>query len=738
MPPPLRPAGLIQVEVCPVSGGARTELCPTARVELFTTGDAPKPCTVHSEVAVCTVSGGVATEHCPDEDVEQVVFEDYGPPWDAWARERGLTVAPQNDCPITTYTGHEPPNASQPPSRANGGMSRGPTEGIEPARPPVDLYDRYETDDTAPSTISLGETQWRNFNPSGDVDLVFLAIQPGTRYCIEALPRAPGVDPVLTVTTAGVRQENDNCSAATLRVCLCPEGAGTADLAAMIDLEPSVAPAPGALIKVTNRGRFGPDAWYTLRAYQPDRDSASDPYEPNDQIPSPIAPGDRQRHLFHPGGDIDRAQLAVRAGHSYQVWTFGLAEGVDTHLSALVGGIPISNDNVAPDDTSSRLSFTAPRDGFAGITVTNRGSFGGEQYYWLAVDEGPIPETRTPVAQASPSPKPSDTCRDPFEPDDLAPRPIPVGETRARSFCPQGDVDRLSFAAQGSHRYRIETHGLALGVDTRLKVASRGLVVENDNGAEGSLGSVVEWGTPDGTEQLVFVTITNNGRHDPGATYLLTITDLGPPEPSGDPFEPDTVERRYIAPGEIQVRTFDPVGDVDEAWLRVQQGARYQAMACGHPISSVDNGENLGSCASLPTGAGALLTASGPILDCEPAGCQSDSQNSAGQVAGVTFAAESDGEVRIRVFRSAGSFGQDAAYALQVLVASPAQQVSPTSAPAGTPSATPHGTATTAASPTSTATPQVERESASAPVRPSETPAEHAYPQGSLTATPTP
>ncbi len=95
-----RPEGIIEVEVCPISGQKRTDLCPPGHKELFLAENPPQPCTVHREVAICRASGKLATEYCPAEEIERVRVEDYGPEWDAWAQSRGIRTPPRETCDL--------------------------------------------------------------------------------------------------------------------------------------------------------------------------------------------------------------------------------------------------------------------------------------------------------------------------------------------------------------------------------------------------------------------------------------------------------------------------------------------------------------------------------------------------------------------------------------------------------------------------------------------------------------
>lgn len=98
----VRPEGLVEEEVCPISGEKRTDLCPPPREELFLEENVPSSCTVHERVRICQVTGKLATEFCPEKSVKEKAYEDYGPAWDEWAREQGLDIPPRETCDLHT------------------------------------------------------------------------------------------------------------------------------------------------------------------------------------------------------------------------------------------------------------------------------------------------------------------------------------------------------------------------------------------------------------------------------------------------------------------------------------------------------------------------------------------------------------------------------------------------------------------------------------------------------------
>lgn len=96
-----RPEGLVEVEVCPVSGHKHTPDCPAPRKELFLEEQIPtEDCPVHRHVAICRETGMLASEFCPPGSVEQRFYEDYGPQWESWMASRNLPIPPRQICPL--------------------------------------------------------------------------------------------------------------------------------------------------------------------------------------------------------------------------------------------------------------------------------------------------------------------------------------------------------------------------------------------------------------------------------------------------------------------------------------------------------------------------------------------------------------------------------------------------------------------------------------------------------------
>ncbi|NLV73489.1 MAG: PBP1A family penicillin-binding protein [Chloroflexi bacterium] len=98
-----RPEGIVELEVCALSGMLRNPDCPSGKTELFAVDYLPKePCTVHVRQHICTVSNKLANTYCPLETVQDQPVEDYGPQWDDWLAANGNPVPGRETCDIHT------------------------------------------------------------------------------------------------------------------------------------------------------------------------------------------------------------------------------------------------------------------------------------------------------------------------------------------------------------------------------------------------------------------------------------------------------------------------------------------------------------------------------------------------------------------------------------------------------------------------------------------------------------
>jgi len=122
-----RPGGLVEIEVCAVSGEKPGPDCTKTRKDLFLEDNLPEECSVHKRLRVCTVTGKIAGDFCPEESVVTRRFEDYGPQWDNWTRQQGAEPPPRQVCDLHNGPTHV---SIQVQSRELAGMIeiRGSTE----------------------------------------------------------------------------------------------------------------------------------------------------------------------------------------------------------------------------------------------------------------------------------------------------------------------------------------------------------------------------------------------------------------------------------------------------------------------------------------------------------------------------------------------------------------------------------------------------------------------------------
>jgi len=409
-----------------------------------------------------------------------------------------------------------------------------------------DLRDSFEPDDD-PKFIILNQPQSHNFYPSGDVDRVKFLAKAGRYYRVYTTNLAPGVDTALTIWVGGAtytnddrpgHQPNDHSSEIVFLV-----GPGN-------DVE--------AIVNVMNRGQDGPDKTYSLVAEEvaptpvptftatPD---LRDNYEPDDRDPPPdIFFAQPQLHNFYPTDDVDRVKFLAKAGHFYGVGTSGLAPGVDTIVTVTVGSIIYTSDDRQAGDLSSEVLFgnSTGQDVQAIVEVRNRGAFAPDKHYTLTAEE----------------------LSDMYEPDDVLPKPIAVGETQTHSFYPLVDVDKVVFLAKAGRWYRIFTSGLTLGVDTLLTVTltSGGTIYGsfiNDDRSFGDPSSLIEFRNGVGSDVDAVVEIANRGQFAPDKRYQVTVEEFTPPTPTPGPRPPRALRGLGLAAARSRppsAEAYQPVG----------------------------------------------------------------------------------------------------------------------------------------------------------------------------------
>lgn len=90
-----RPQGIIEVEVCSLSGKLPSPYCPHRRKELFIAGTEPtETCPLHRLMRLDLITGLPASPSTPPERVVEKVVTIFPPEAQAWAREQGFPVFP--------------------------------------------------------------------------------------------------------------------------------------------------------------------------------------------------------------------------------------------------------------------------------------------------------------------------------------------------------------------------------------------------------------------------------------------------------------------------------------------------------------------------------------------------------------------------------------------------------------------------------------------------------------------
>lgn len=122
-------------------------------------------------------------------------------------------------------------------------------------------------------------------------------------------------------------------------------------------------------------------------------------------------------------------------------------------------------------------------------------------------------------------------CGDPYEPDDTDPPWIGNGESQARWFCPEGDVDRARFRVKAGFWYDVHTYDLGRLVDTVLTVEGAELFYEDDDSGTEPLASHIYFQAPT-TGDVIITVVNSQGVYSTTQTYKLYAGEAAPPTPT--------------------------------------------------------------------------------------------------------------------------------------------------------------------------------------------------------------
>jgi Tfp pilus assembly protein PilN len=267
-----------------------------------------------------------------------------------------------------------------------------------------------------------------------------------------------------------------------------------------------------------------------------------DLYEPDASQPHPIAIGQPQVHNFYPDDDVDAVSFLAKGGRYYHVYTSNLAPGVDTIVNVRIGGIVLENDDVVPGSLYSDIVIqNTGSDTTAIVTILDRGMYGADKTYQIAVEE--VSATPTPPPTAMPSPTPTQTSvptatstatptatpnlRDAYEPDDVNPVGIYLGATQSHTFSPSGDIDKVSFLVKAGRYYQALTSSLALGVDTVVTVTVDNLQWTNDDYTSGNNNFASSVCFPVVNDGQAVATIANKDlQYGADKTYKISVSEI--------------------------------------------------------------------------------------------------------------------------------------------------------------------------------------------------------------------
>jgi penicillin-binding protein 1C len=127
---------LVEVEVCPLSGGAPTHACPHAVREWMTPAARASlaPCAMHERVRL-DVRNGLRAATCAPSLTREQTFEHFEAPFAAWARTAGRDLAPREQTPLCAGARARDPNGAAVATLHIGYPHDGARFVVDPDRP---------------------------------------------------------------------------------------------------------------------------------------------------------------------------------------------------------------------------------------------------------------------------------------------------------------------------------------------------------------------------------------------------------------------------------------------------------------------------------------------------------------------------------------------------------------------------------------------------------------------------
>lgn len=259
--------------------------------------------------------------------------------------------------------------ATPPPTAATGTPIY-----VDVTEPNNTFEEAYAIQPGASSTCQL--TLW----PPGDLDYYSFAVKDGTFYKIETQNLSPGLDTVLKIYNQNGEPiaENDDSGLPGEFQSQVVVRAGTTGVyfARVVNKSPAEPANKTYCIQITAMEEPTPTPTATLLATR----VGSDVCEPNGQLHLACLFGSNQSQAFNfvppfnQGPDQDFYKIWVVPGMTVTCETIELSAVTDTNIIFLGPNgedfnPPLGNDNKAPGDLGSRLSFTSNYTGYLHVLV---------------------------------------------------------------------------------------------------------------------------------------------------------------------------------------------------------------------------------------------------------------------------------------------------------------------------------------------------------------------------------
>jgi len=189
--------------------------------------------------------------------------------------------------------------------------------------------------------------------------------------------------------------------------------------------------------------------------------------------------------------------------------------------------------------------------------------------------------TETPISTPTHTPTPRSGA-DSFEPDDTMAQANEIdtdGRPQTHTLSPAEDRDYVSFQAEESMEYTVETGSLGDECDTILTLYDEDgtELASNDDGADEPLASSLTWlADEDGT---LFVEVINFDEEAEGedTDYDLWVSESEPVTFEGDEYEPDDTmaQAHEILLDVSQTHNIHVQGDHDWVFFQAEEGVTY-------------------------------------------------------------------------------------------------------------------------------------------------------------------